>query len=310
MKISFRILLINFAIVAIILVSSAFAFYKVMYNVLSSQQSKYLLNSTNEFIYAYNGWIQNTEGEFRKIIKNEPGKIFTNEINNKRYLDFILETKNKNSQIIINKISKNDVHIPLKVLTIPGFIKENPFTLINTYQSPEGKYYYYGIVINETLLNRMSKKINADIALVWKNSPILFSKKSDNLKFSYILTKIYNQLASKKNFNIISKSTDSNDILATIYRPSELFDLNNSLRYLIFITPNETANLRTSLKYILLIIGFTGIILSLILTYIFTDKIRKQITLLSKATRRTKKEDFYNKIEIKSKDELGELACA
>ncbi len=55
---------------------------------------------------------------------------------------------------------------------------------------------------------------------------------------------------------------------------------------------------------------YAGVILSLILTFLFTDKLRKQITQLSKATEFTKEGIFNKKIEIKSKDELGRLANA
>jgi nitrogen fixation/metabolism regulation signal transduction histidine kinase len=64
------------------------------------------------------------------------------------------------------------------------------------------------------------------------------------------------------------------------------------------------------LQYILIIIGFAGVILSLILTFVFTDKMRKQIFRLNEATEITKKGNFKNRIDIKSKDELGNLADA
>ncbi|HSP88846.1 MAG TPA: ATP-binding protein, partial [Ignavibacteriaceae bacterium] len=48
----------------------------------------------------------------------------------------------------------------------------------------------------------------------------------------------------------------------------------------------------------------------LILTFLFTDKIRKQLTQLSNAADITKGGNFKNRIKIKSKDEIGELANA
>ena len=310
MKISHRILLINFAIVVLILGSSAFAFYTVLYKTLSSQQSKILLNSANEFIYAYREIVQDSNDEFLYLLKNKPGQIFQSNLEENNHLDFILETGNKNSETIINEVAKNDVRIPSKDLTVSDFIKENPITLINTYQEPGGKYYYYGIILNNTFLNNISKKVNAGIALVWKNTPIEISDESNNQKYSFLLTQVYNNLVVKNNFDIISKSTDSNDILATIYKPNESFKPNNNINYLIFITPSETADLRTSLKYILIIIGSAGIILALILTYLFTGKLRKQISQLSAATKITKEGNFYSKIKVESNDELGQLAGA
>src|SRR5690606_26634090 len=45
-------------------------------------------------------------------------------------------------------------------------------------------------------------------------------------------------------------------------------------------------------------------------TFIFTDKIRKQLSQLSRATEITKGGDFRSRITVKSKDEIGELAGA
>ena len=91
MKISFRILFINFAIVAVILISSAVAYYSVMYNVLTSQQSKYLLNSVNDFIYSYREMLQNADDDFAALAGNNPGKVFNSKELSDRNIDFILQ---------------------------------------------------------------------------------------------------------------------------------------------------------------------------------------------------------------------------
>ena len=69
-------------------------------------------------------------------------------------------------------------------------------------------------------------------------------------------------------------------------------------------------NLRSSIKYILITVGIAGVLLSLILTFVFTQKIRSQLSLLSNATELTKQRNFKNKIAIKSNDEIGQLASA
>ena len=83
-----------------------------------------------------------------------------------------------------------------------------------------------------------------------------------------------------------------------------------SLDFVVFNSVGEMSELKTSLKNILIVIGFAGVALSLILTMVFTDKIRKQISELSKATEVTKEGNFKNKITIQSNDEIGQLGGA
>jgi two-component system chemotaxis sensor kinase CheA len=78
----------------------------------------------------------------------------------------------------------------------------------------------------------------------------------------------------------------------------------------VFTTLNEAVDLRSSIKNILVIIGLSGVLISLILTLLFTDKLRRQISDLGKATELIKTGDFNNKILIKSKDEIGKLTTA
>ena len=79
MKITYRILIINFAIVFLVIGSAAFAFYSIMFSVLTSQHSKYLLNSTNDFIYAYREAIDNTEEDFLYLLKNGINQKFSSQ---------------------------------------------------------------------------------------------------------------------------------------------------------------------------------------------------------------------------------------
>lgn len=104
MKISYRILIINFAIVVVILGSSAIAFYSIMYNVLSSQQSKYLLNASNNFIYNMRNMLQDADDEFQYIVNNNIENAINSPYLNTKNIDFILETKDKNSEVFIKKL--------------------------------------------------------------------------------------------------------------------------------------------------------------------------------------------------------------
>jgi signal transduction histidine kinase/CheY-like chemotaxis protein len=309
MKITYRILIINFAIVFLVIGSAAFAFYSIMYSVLTSQHSKYLLNSTNDFIYAYREAIDNTEEDFLYLLKNGINQKFSSQQLFEKNIDFIL--KANPSKFIINKTYKENVYVPDKLFSLEEFINYNPFAVIKTYKNEDSSTYYYGRIIDSYSLNEFSKRIGADIALVWNNTISLSSNESQNQKFLFSLNKAYKDLALKNNFDIFSQKDETTDILVTICKPSSNNeDLNNNFQFLVFTTLNEAADLRSSLKDILIIIGLSGILISLILTFLFTDKIRKQISDLSKATEVIKTGNFQNKILIKSKDEIGELATA
>jgi CheY-like chemotaxis protein len=311
MKISYRILLINFAIVALILGSSAIAFYSIMYNVLSSQQSKYLLNASNNFIYNTRNMLQEADDEFQYIVKNNSlENAFSNPLINTKNVDFILETEGINSDVIIKKTYKQNVNFPSAISNLKEFRKNNPYTITQTAQLPNGHCYYYGTIISNSYLAGLSNKINADIAVVDNGSVAEVSNETQNLNNLFSLNEIYKALSVKNNFDLITKSTESYDIIATIYKPSTEYFQANNIQFIIFTTLKEASDLRTSLKYILFIIGFAGVILSLILTIVFTDKIRKQITQLNNATKTTKEGNFQNKIAVQSKDELGQLAGA
>src|SRR5690606_41778384 len=73
MKIRYRILLINFIIVVLIISASAVAFYSIMFTSLKAQRSKYLSRSVNDFIYSYRQVLQETDDEFFYYLKNSGG---------------------------------------------------------------------------------------------------------------------------------------------------------------------------------------------------------------------------------------------
>ncbi len=308
MKISFRIILINFAIVVVILGSSAIAFYSVMYNLLSSQQTRYLLNSTNDFVYAYREISQDCQDDFNYITNEEINSTLPTSLENRKYIDFIFQVDSTNSTIK-NEVHKNFVTLPNEKFTLNEFLFNNPYALILTAKKDNGQIYYYGRILTQVYLDELSKKINADIALIWQNSPSEISNANQNSKYTYLLNEAYSKLSTKNNFDTYSESSGNNDILAAVYRPNDS-SVKNNLSFLIFTNLNEAADLRSNLRYILIVIGSAGILLALILTYLFTDRLRKQITQLSDATEFTKDGNFKNKIEIKSKDEIGQLAGA
>ncbi len=310
MKISYRILIINFAIVVLILASSAIAFYSIVYNVLTSQQSKYLLNSANEFIYSYRGSILDIEDEFLSLTKKNPESIFNYDLNSSKNIDFAFEVAGKNDGTIVKKNFSQNLSRLNSISTLQEFINYNPYSVTKKVKLARGRILYYGKILNSGFLNSISKKINAEVAIISSGTPAIISNESVNQIYSYALSRAARNLSSQNNFDIFTDQTSSSDILATIYKPAPEFNQSSNFQFLVFTALNEAADLRKNLKYILIIIGSAGVALSLILSLVFTDKLRKQIRRLSLATNVTKEGNFQNKIEIQSKDELGELAIA
>ena len=307
MKISYRILFINFFVVVLIIGSASFAFYSIMYNVLTSLQSKYLLKSSHDFILAYNETFQKTEDDFTQLSRSE---LFSKERLKSTSIDFILEQDSKNANFYLRSVAKEGVNLSPKVSSLEEFIGDNPSAVIKSHTFQDGASVYYGRLLTDDFLNSIAQKINAQVATITGNSTLQVSNQSSNQKYIYFLNKAYNNLSRREKFDIYTEDSDQADIITTLCSISSNINENQSLNFLIFLTLNEAADLRLSIKYILITVGIAGVFLSLILTFVFTQKIRSQLSSLSSATKLTKQGNFKNKIEIKSNDEIGRLASA
>ncbi|MGA8264495.1 MAG: hypothetical protein WB779_08655, partial [Ignavibacteriaceae bacterium] len=253
MKISFRILFINFAIVAVILISSAVAYYSVMYNVLTSQQSKYLLNSANDFIYSYREMMQNVDDDFAILAGNDPAEVFNQKVLLNKNIDFVLQQSPDPHGYIIRKLVKKNVYVSNQRFTIQEFLKNNPSAIVKTFKESNGQIYYYGKIISSDFINKVSEKIRADVAVIWNGSPIIISNEEGNQKNFYLITEAYQNLSKKNTFDVHSQESSSADLLTTIYRPAIGNGTNNQLDFIIFTTLDETLQLKSSLKNILIV---------------------------------------------------------
>lgn len=310
MKISLRILLINFLIVVVIITSAAVAFYSLMYNVISQKQSEQLLYSVNNFTFRFNEEIQSTDEAFGEVLKKNSSSFLPADVDGEKKLDFILKTSGKQSFEVIDKTGKKDLLSLLNNNDLKSFFNQNPHLLIREFQAQNGSYYYYGRAINAEFLTQLAKKINSEIAFVINNSTIEISNAPANLNHTFALNEAYLNLSTKSNFEIYHSEKDKSDLLVTIYRANILYNPNKKVEFLIFSSLSAATSLSDNIKEVLMIIGLSGIVLSLILTLLFTSKLRRQITELSEATEKTKRGDFKNKIKIKSTDEIGKLGEA
>ncbi|MFN3873383.1 MAG: response regulator [Ignavibacterium sp.] len=304
MKISFRILLINFTVVVIILLSAATVFYSLIFNTLNSQQTKNLINSSNSFIYSFQKLLSEIDDELLSFLENKNKSQFINS----RTLDFVILVKSDEKTIDYLYLSKN-VLINPDVKSISKFLEINPLALVKR-KNFEGQNYIYGKIINSGFIDDIAQRINAEVAVIWENSAAELSNPTVNREYLYLINTAYNYLKNKNNFEIYTQGTKASDILATLYKTNADDVIKTNLSFLIFNKMGEAATLRDTLKNVLFIIGFVGIIISLILSYLLTNKIRRQIGELSSATEEIRSGNFSTRVSVKGKDEVAKLGDA
>ena len=171
MKISYRILIVNFAIVGLVLISSAIAFYSLIYNVLASQQSKSLLHSASNFNSSYRQAMQETEDNFLFLINNKKDYITSNPNLSERNIDFIFKADEKIPSSLEKISLKNLVYVPGKSINLKEFLEYNPQAVVKSYKTKSGELYYYGRIITGDFLSDISKKIGSEIAVIGITQP-------------------------------------------------------------------------------------------------------------------------------------------
>ncbi len=310
MKISHRIILVNLIIVAIVLGSAAIAFYSIMYNSLSAQQSKNITNATRNFLFSYRSFLSDVDEEFLLQKNDNPNLLFEKPNLTGSLNDFFLETSPTNTDQIIRYSVKDFVVIPKQNFNIDEFVKYNPYSVINSFKSKSGSIYYFGKIINSEFLNDFAQRIGADVALIMDNFTAEVSNATNNSQNIFLLSKAYNYLKGKGDFGVFQGETDGSDIIATAYNLEKPSGVGNNLSFLIFKSHSDATDLRESLKNILLLIAFVGILLALILAYLLTHKLRQRISELNYATSQTSAGNFNTRITVKGNDEIGKLGQA
>lgn len=310
MKINHRIILVNLLIVAIVLGSSAIAFYTIMYNTLTAQQSKIIKNSSRNFIFTYRSFVDDMDTEFWTIANNNSESLFEKPLTAGNINDFYLDASIADSSQIVRYSSKDFVQIPKQNFSIEEFIQLNPYALINVKKITLDRVCYFGKIISNEVLDDFSQRIGSDVALVWDNLTAEVSNSTLNSQHTFQLSKAYNYLNKKSDLDVFVGSSETSDIIATSYKIEKLSKYGNDLAFVFFKSHNEATDLRETLRNILILIGIVGIILAFILSYVLTHKLRERISDLNYATSQTSSGNFDTRIEIKSSDEIGNLGKA
>ncbi len=310
MKISYRIILINLTILFFIIFGSATAFLSIMYNVITSQESRHLLNSASDLVLSFGKEIELCEQSFKTFYKNRGQKLDNETLNSLKRLDFILKASGGPLDRPDLLLAKSNIGIPLGKFTIQDFFYTNPNLIVRLFKSETGVEYLYGFEINNSLISALSTQARIDVAMYIDDELLGVSNETLNQNYYYIIGNAFRELSEKNNYDIFSSETETSYFLSTFYHTKETVSNNKKLSFVVFSKLNETALLKGSLRNILILVILVSIILSVILTYLFTGSLRRQITYLTTATEITKTGNFNNRITITSKDELGDLAIA
>ena len=169
MKINLRLLLITFSVIVIISLSSTFIYYSTTTSLLKKQYSKNLLNAKNDFALEFQSGIKIIEEEFLRIIQN------SSELNSvsidTTVLDFIF-TSDENNLIDHNTfIYSSLIQPPALINSVEDFTKTYPNIIFLYSKDENSKNVFYGKVISEEYLNKISSIIRAEIVFMANNLP-------------------------------------------------------------------------------------------------------------------------------------------
>ena len=123
MKLSLRIVLINFVVVLLIMGITATASYSILYKTLSAQKSQSLVNSANNFIYAYRNKLLEAEDDYLSLTPEAVNSAFSKKRLNTLNLDFILEIDTNNPRRILRSAFTPDVIPPKTAYKLDHFFE-------------------------------------------------------------------------------------------------------------------------------------------------------------------------------------------
>ena len=304
MKINYRLLLITFGIIAVITITSTIIFFSLTTSILESKLTNSFTKNSYEFAFKLRLELEKLDSEFHQLYSSN---IMLKDINiDTTSLDILLPV-NKNRFINKEQMKvSSKSYLNFSSFEIRKFIANNPNVLLNYVKSDFG-IIYYGRIINDDFLNALSELTRVDIALVVKDVP---NVSSNSFFVNQYLTNILEAtkfLSNKNNYTVFTDELESVDFYATVYTSDNIYFSDSKVKFLLFTTSSEISEVRETMGMIMLILITAGAALSLVFVMLFTTKLRKQISLLSKAAAYASKGEFNQKVTIVSGDEIGML---
>lgn len=305
MKLNTKFVLATFFIVLLISISSMLVFYILSGKVIKQQQEKTILNATTNFAFALQYELQNMDEEFNSLLPQIKNSPFISLEKNK--IDFLFTLENDST---INKKEfwiKPNSFLSRRTYSFVKFFQNNPTLLLRYKQLNNGKTFFYGKIIDSEFLNSIAQKINADVSLVLNESPVEISKPAENKKYLLKIINANKILQLKNNFDLYSEEESDQDFISSIYSSkSGLFPF-SKVNFLIFQSFKESSEFRSTLRIVMLLIIITGSGITFIIVLLFTNRLRKQISLLNEVVVETGKGNLDLRVPILTKDEIGKF---
>jgi len=306
MKISLRIILITFIIVVLVSVSSAFIYYSISYSIIVSQNVKTLLNNSNDFVFEFEQTSAHMDEEFSelydRISNGQQVLIDTLDI------DFYFKLNHD------NKIDPNSFHCKSFVLfnyqpiELEKFFEQNPGLILRYKYSGKNETYFYGQIIDEEFLADISKKILAEISAHYGNNFLGISNAQLQSAHKSFIIEAYEKLRLKNNFDVVNIESNNLNFFGVKYEIKNSVQNTSPITFIISSTSTDIREFANTIRTILFVTILTGILLSLIITVLFTSKFRKQLTSFVNVAQETSKGNLKLRVEHISNDEIGTLA--
>jgi signal transduction histidine kinase/CheY-like chemotaxis protein/HAMP domain-containing protein len=303
MKLNVRFILISFVIVICISVASTFIFYSLAGKVLTQQQTKSILNSTNDLAVTLGNELQKTDDEFRLLLP----KInhFTSINLDSTSIDFLFTLINDN--LINNQEFKvrTKSYLSIRSTSFKQFFSDNPNVILRFSQLPNGKTIYYGRLISAEVLTKIAEKIRSEVALVINDSPVEVSNQEKNQIHLLNVMNAVQGLKYKNNYDLYIAELDHSDFIASFFAPKFLLTPGAKVNFIVFESFKEGFEFRDTLRIVMILIVLAGSALTFIAVFLFTAKLRKQIVLLSEGAEITSQGDLDHRVPIITHDEIG-----
>lgn len=286
-------------------IASTFVFYSLAGKVLTQQQSKSILNSTNDFAFVFQNEYLNMEEEFRSVSLHV-GNF--NKINlDSTSIDFCFTLVN-DSLINTREFKvKSESYLNIRSSSFRQFFSDNPNVVLRYAQFPNGKTVYYGNQISSKYLNRISQKIRAEVALVINNSPVEISNPEKNQVHLLSIINAVRDLKYRNSFDLFTAELDNADFTAALFIPKSILTPGAKINFIVFNVYKEGVEFRDTLRLVMLLVVLAGSAITFIIVWVFTAKLREQVSLLSQAAEITGKGNLDHRVPILTNDEVGKF---